>query len=195
MTLLDRVPPSAQPPVAPPPDTPRRIDISEVADGRPQPTSLVDDIFVGGALALDGDERDWVARSDDVSFKPLVLSISQGCDVDILRVRASGVLLRHRHSGPVHAPTLRGSWHDLEHDQVVQADDDAFEPPGETQTPMVPEGVAGMAALFHVTGGYTDVDPDGAAPGDEDAFTKLGDVRRHDERIGRSAGHADRLVR
>ena len=29
-------------------------------------------------IDLDGDERDWVPQSADVSFKPLVLSVSQG---------------------------------------------------------------------------------------------------------------------
>ena len=179
-------------------DEPRaaaRLDTSKVPYQRPQPTGMLPDIFVAGALDLDGDERHWVPQSEDVAFKPLVLSVSQGYYVNILRVRASGVLSRHRHSGPVHALTLRGSWHYLEHDWVAQAGDYAFEPPGETHTLVVPDGVAEMATLFHVTGGYTYVDPDGAALGYEDVFTKLDNVRRHYERIGLGAAYADRLVR
>ena len=69
---------------------------------------MVADVFVGSALELDGDEREWVPQSDTVAFRPLVLNVSQGYYINILRVRSSGVLSRHRHSGPVHAFTLRG---------------------------------------------------------------------------------------
>src|SRR4051812_9889620 len=143
------------------------LDTSKVAYQLPQPTGMMPDIFSAGVLDLDGgDERDWVPQSDDVSFKPLVLSVSQGYYVNILRVRSSGILSRHRHSGPVHAITLRGKWHYLEHDWVATAGDYAFEPPGETHTLVVPEGVEEMATLFHVTGGGTPPSPEweGARP-------------------------------
>lgn len=55
-------------------------------------------------------------QADGVGFKPLVLCVSQGYCVNLLRVRNSGVLSRHRHNGPVRAITLRGRWHYLEHD-------------------------------------------------------------------------------
>lgn len=171
-------------------------DARKIAYQLPQPTGMMADIFIGAALDLDGgDERDWVPQSPDVSFKPLVLSTSQGYYVNILRVRAAGVLSRHRHSGPVHALTLRGKWRYLEHDWVANAGDYAFEPPGETHTLVVPDDVTEMATLFHVTGGYTYVDPYGAALGYEDVFTKLENVRRHYERIGLGADYANRLVR
>jgi hypothetical protein len=95
----------------------------------------------------------------------------------------------------VHAFTLRGSWHYLEHDWVATAGDYAFEPPGETHTLVVPEGVTEMATLFHVTGGYTYVDPQGVALGYEDVFTKLENVRRHYAGIGLGADYADKFVR
>src|SRR4051812_19221619 len=66
------------------------LDSSKVAYQLPQPTGMMPDVFFGGALDLDGDERDWVPQSTDVSFKPLVLSVSQGYYVNILRVRAAG---------------------------------------------------------------------------------------------------------
>ena len=163
------------------------LDQSKIAYQLPQPGGMLPDVFVGGALDLDGDPQDWVPQSPDVSFKPLVLSGSQGYYVNILRVRAAGVLSRHRHSGPVHAFTLRGTWHYLEHDWVAKAGDYAFEPPGETHTLIVPDDCQEMATLFHVTGGYTYVDPYGKALGYEDVFTKLENVRRHYQSIGRGA--------
>src|SRR3954463_10114174 len=80
-------------------------------------------------------------------------------------------------------------------DWVATAGDYAFEPPGETHTLVVPEEVQEMATLFHVTGGYTYVDPYGKALGYEDVFTKLENVRRHYERIGLGADYANRFVR
>lgn len=120
-------------------------DISKVAYQLPQPGGMIADIFASGALCLDGDDEEWVPQSDDVSFKPLILNVSQGYYLNILRVRRSGVLSRHRHSGPVHAFTLRGSWRYLEHDWVASAGDYAFEPAGETHTLIVPGEVAEMA--------------------------------------------------
>lgn len=171
-------------------------DQSKIAYQLQQPGGIAPDIFVGGALDLDGgDPREWVPQAPDVSFRPLVLCASQGYYVNILRVRAAGVLSRHRHSGPVHAFTLRGTWRYLEHDWVAKAGDYAFEPAGETHTLVVPEGVMEMATLFHVTGGYTYVDPYGKALGYEDVFTKLDAARRHYEQAGLGAAYADRYVR
>src|SRR4051812_16056110 len=75
------------------------LDTSKVAYQLPQPTGMLTDIFIGNVLDLDGDERDWVPQSPDVSFKPIVLSVSQGYYVNILRVRSSG--------GPVPPPPQR----------------------------------------------------------------------------------------
>jgi 2,4'-dihydroxyacetophenone dioxygenase len=95
---------------------------------------MIPDTFVAAALDLDADERAWVSQSPDVAFRPLILNVSQGYYINILRVRASGVLSRHRHSAPVHALRLRGAWHYLEHDWAASAGDYAFEPAGATHT-------------------------------------------------------------
>ena len=70
----------------------------------------------GGALHDEVDERLWVPQAPGVDFRPLLLNVTQGYWVNVLRVRRSGILSRHRHAGPVHALTLRGRWHYLEHD-------------------------------------------------------------------------------
>ncbi|WP_026989563.1 2,4'-dihydroxyacetophenone dioxygenase family protein [Fodinicurvata sediminis] len=170
-------------------------DSRKTAYQQPQPTAMVPDIFVQGALALDGNDEAWVPQADGVWFRPLVLSVSQGYYVNLLRVRQSGILSRHRHTGPVHAFTLRGEWHYLEHDWVAREGDYAFEPPGETHTLVVPEGVDEMVTLFHVTGGYTYVDPKGNALDYEDVFTKLDNATRHYEAIGLGRAYADSLIR
>jgi quercetin dioxygenase-like cupin family protein len=141
------------------------------------------------------DDRLWVPTTATVSFKPLVLCASQGYYVNLLRVRQSGVLSRHRHSGPVHAIVLKGRWHYLEHDWFAEQGSYAFEPAGETHTLFVPEGVDEMITWFHVTGGYTYVDPQGTAVGYEDVFTKIEAATRHYREIGLPDGYVRQLIR
>jgi 2,4'-dihydroxyacetophenone dioxygenase len=155
---------------------------------------MVPDVFLDGGLRLDGAAETWVPQAEDAWFKPLLINVTQGYYVNLLRVRRAGVLSRHRHFGPVHAFTLRGAWRYLEHDWVAREGDYVFEPPGETHTLVVPDNVAEMVTLFHVTGGYSYVDPDGNAVGYEDAFTKLDAARRHYGAVG-LAHMIDKVVR
>ncbi|OZC73620.1 cupin [Rhodococcus sp. 06-462-5] len=161
----------------------------------PKSDSMLDDMVELGALDLDCDERLWVPQSPDVTFRPLLLSVSQGFFVNILRVRKTGILSRHRHAGPVHATTLRGRWHYLEHDWWAEQGSYAFEPPGDIHTLEVPEGVDEMITMFHVTGAYIYVDPDGNPVGVEDVFTKLDNARKHYTSVGLGADYVDRFIR
>jgi 2,4'-dihydroxyacetophenone dioxygenase len=184
----------AQPP-GPAPRT-AKPDLEKVPYQLPQPSGITPDIVVKSVLDLDGgDQRLWVPQSEEVTFRPVFFSVSQGYYVNILRVRSSGVLSRHRHNGPVHAMTLRGKWFYLEHDWVAEAGDYAFETPGETHTLVVPEDVEEMVTLFHVTGGYTYVGPYGQALGYEDVFTKLDNTRCHYEKVGLGADYVNTFVR
>jgi quercetin dioxygenase-like cupin family protein len=159
----------------------------------PQSPDLVGDIVVPDLDPLD--DRVWVPQSEWVSFRPLVLNVTAGYYVNLLRVRRAGVLSRHRHAGPVHAVVLRGEWRYLEHEWVAKTGSYAFEAPGEVHTLIVPEGVPEMVTLFHVTGGLVYVDPQGVATGYEDAHTKLALGRRHYAEVGLGAGYIDQFVR
>ena len=160
-----------------------------------QPYGMVDDLVISNALDLDDDDRFWVPQSDDVSFKPLALSVSHGYFVNILRVRRSGILSRHRHAGPVHATVLRGRWHYLEHPWWAEQGSYVFEPPGDIHTLEIPDDVEEMATLFHVTGAYIYVDPDGIPTGVEDVFTKIEKARAHYERVGLGADYVQQFIR
>lgn len=170
-------------------------DMSKLAYQEPQPAGMLPDLHVANALALDNDASSWVPQAEGVWFRPLVLCVSQGYYVNLLKVRKSGVLSRHRHSGPVHAVTLRGTWRYLEHDWTANAGDYAFEPAGETHTLVVPDDVEEMVTLFHVSGGYTYVDPHGNALGYEDVFTKLANASAHFKKLGRGEEFVNRFVR
>ena len=134
--------------------------------------------------ALPEDEREWVSQSDNVSFRPLMFNVTQGYFVNILRVRKTGVLSRHRHDGPVHAFVLKGRWYYLEHDWTATEGSYAHEVPGEVHTLYVPDDVPEMMTLFHVTGAYTYLDEQGKPVGHEDVFTKIEAAAKHYEAVG-----------
>lgn len=162
--------------------------------GAPLP-NVLEDLVQPGIMDLECDERLWVPQSPGVWFRPLCFSVSQGYFVNILRVRKSGILSRHRHAGPVHAVVLRGRWHYLEHPWWATEGGYAFEPPGDIHTLHVPDDVKEMATLFHVTGAYIYVDPDGNPVGVEDVFSKLQLARKHYEEVGLGADYANQFVR
>jgi quercetin dioxygenase-like cupin family protein len=169
-------------------------DRSKVPFQLNQPFGCMPELIVKGALDLET-ESDWVNQAEGVDFKPLAFSVSQGYFVNILRVRKAGVLSRHRHAGTVHAFTLRGRWHYLEHDWVAEAGDYVCEPPGETHTLVVPDDVTEMMTLFFVSGGYTYVDPFGTALSYEDVFTKLDLAKAHYEQLGLGADYVKKFIR
>jgi 2,4'-dihydroxyacetophenone dioxygenase len=144
---------------------------------------------------VEDDERLWVPQAEGVSFKPVMLHATQGYFINLLRVRRSGVLSVHHHTGPVHAFPIKGRWYYLEHDWVAEAGGYAFEPPGEIHTLFVPNDVTEMITLFHATGGYVYLDDKGKAIGYEDVFTKIESCRAHYERIGLGADYVNRFVR
>lgn len=169
------------------------IDRSAIPFQLAQPFGMVADTVTPGALDLS--DGLWIPQAEGVWFRPLLLNVSQGYYVNLLRVARAGILSRHRHSGPVHAFTLRGRWRYLEHDWVATANDYAFEPPGETHTLVVEESGEDMITLFHVTGGYTYVDPYGVAQGYEDVFTKLAAARAFYEQQGIDPAELDAIIR
>jgi 2,4'-dihydroxyacetophenone dioxygenase len=141
------------------------------------------------------DERMWVPMTETVAFKPCLLSASNGYFTNILRVRQNGILARHRHAGAVHALVLRGRWHYLEHDWFAEEGSYIYEPPGDSHTLVVPEGVDKMVTWFHNTGGYLYLDDNGIPVGYEDVFTKIEAAKKHYKAIGLVADYVERFIR
>lgn len=163
----------------------------------PPPSFGLSEIFVAQALSHQdlSDEQLWVPQTETVSFRPLCLSVSGGYYVNLLRVRGSGMLSRHRHPGPVHGFVLKGKWRYLEHDWIAQEGSYVFEPPGEIHTLVVPDDVEEMITLFFVTGSLLYCDESGNVVGADDVFTKLEMARKHYTSIGLGEGFVKQFVR
>ena len=143
----------------------------KIAYRKPQPWGMSPDMVVKDVLTAD--ERLWAPLAPDIWSRPLHLNPGAGFYVHLLRVRRSGVLQRHRHSGQVHAYVIKGKWYYLEHDWVADEGSYIFEPPGETHTLTVPDDCSEMITLFTVHGSLMYVDPDGNSIGYDDVFTRM----------------------
>jgi quercetin dioxygenase-like cupin family protein len=110
--------------------------------------------------AIPDDERVWVPQADGVWFRPLLLNTVSGGWCNLLRVRRSGVLSRHRHPMLVVGYVIRGRWKYLEHNWTAETGSFVFEPPGEVHTLTVPPDCEEMTTLFRIPGEmkYDDAD-------------------------------------
>lgn len=165
----------------------------KIAYRKPQPWGMVADLVVPDANS--DDALLWAPVAPDIWSRPLHLNVSAGYYTHVLRVRRSGVLQRHRHSGAVHAYVIRGRWHYLEHDWFAEEGSYIFEPPGETHTLTVPDDCTDMITLFTVHGSLMYVDPDGNATGYDDVFTRIEKYREHFESVGLGSDHVRQFMR
>ena len=140
------------------------------------------------------DERVWVEHRDGVWTRPLCLNVSNGYWTELLRVRKSGVLHRHRHPNPVHGLVLKGRWHYLEHDWVAEEGAYVFEPPGETHT-LVVDNDDEMVTFFNNAGPVIYIDEAGNQVGYDDVFTKIDLCRNWYEECGLGGDYLDQFIR
>ena len=158
-----------------------------------QPWGMPAEMVVNDVLA--DDPRMWAPLGPEMWSRPLMLNTSQGYYSHVIKVKRSGLLQRHRHSGHVHAWVIRGKWHYLEHDWVATEGSYIFEPPGETHTLVVPDDCQDMMTFFTVHGALIYVDPQGNATGYEDVFTRIEKYKRHFESVGLGADYVKRFMR
>ena len=147
------------------------------------------------AQAIPSDERVWVPQAPLVWFRPLMLNTINGGWCNLLRVRKAGVLSRHRHPAPVHGYVIKGSWRYLEHDWIATAGSYVFEPPGETHTLVVDEGVEEMITFFNISGAMLYLDAAGAVVAYEDVHTKIEMCRKHYIECGLGADYVNQCIR
>lgn len=144
--------------------------------------------------AIPEDERIWVPQAPNIWFRPLLLDTVGGSWFNLLRVRRSGVLSRHRHPAPVCGYVIKGNWHYLEHDFVAAPGKFLFEPPGETHT-LVVDSADEMITMFNVNGAMIYVDEHGKAIGYEDVFSKIEMCMAHYEEVGLGKDFVEQFIR
>lgn len=145
--------------------------------------------------AIPDDERVWVPQARDVWFRPLFLNTVDGGWCNLLRVRRSGILSRHRHPMAVVGYVIKGRWHYLEHDWVAEEGSFVYEPPGEMHTLIVPDDCAEMITFFNIGGAMIYVDADGRQTGYEDVFSKIDMCRAHYAAAGLGADYIEQFMR
>jgi 2,4'-dihydroxyacetophenone dioxygenase len=165
----------------------------KIAYAKPQPWGMAPDMMIADVNTAD--ETLWAPVAPDIWSRPLHLNVTGGFYTHLLRVRKSGVLQRHRHSGQVHAYVLKGAWYYLEHEWVARAGSYVFEPPGETHTLCVPDDCEEMITLFTVHGALMYCDPQGVQTGYDDVFTRIEAYKRHFVALGLGEDHVKQFMR
>ena len=145
--------------------------------------------------AIPDDERLWVPQAENVWFRPLMLNRVNGEWVNLLRVRRSGMLSRHRHPAPVHGFVLEGRWRYLEHDWEAREGMYVFEPPGEIHTLVVDDDVEQMITLVHVCGALIYFDEQNRPVGHDDVHTKIELCRDHFAQVGLGEDFVEQFIR
>jgi hypothetical protein len=145
--------------------------------------------------AIPTDERVWVPQATDVWFRPLLMNTVSGGWCNLLRVRRSGVLSRHRHPMVVVGYVIKGKWRYLEHDWIADEGSFVYEPPGEVHTLVVPDDCHEMITFFNISGAMIYLDSAGQQIGYEDVFSKIEMCRRHYGDVGLGAEYVDQFIR
>ena len=145
--------------------------------------------------AMPDDERVWVPQAKDVWFRPLLLNTVTGGWCNLLRVRKSGILSRHRHPMVVVGYVIKGRWRYLEHDWIAEEGSFVYEPPGEIHTLTVPADCSEMITFFNISGAMIYLDEDGRQNGYEDVWTKIDMCRRHYAACGLGAQFIEQFIR
>ena len=175
-------------------------DGSETADGRmkslaapiPPAFGIRPEIAV---QAMPDDERVWVPQAPDVWFRPLLLNTVSGGWCNLLRVRRSGVLSRHRHPMLVVGYVIKGRWRYLEHDWIAEEGSFVFEPPGEVHTLIVPADCAEMITFFNISGAMIYLDERGPADRLRGRVHEIEMCRTHYRVRGLGAAYVDQFIR
>ena len=116
-----------------------------------------------GTTHRSDDELPWVDLTPEVETKVAHVNLKEGLWVVRNRMQPGTQVQTHRHTGPVFAFTMTGSWHYLESaDEVNRPGSYLFEPAGSTHTLKVPEDSDGPADVwFAIYGANLNLDADG----------------------------------
>lgn len=105
-------------------------------------------------LCLSEEESPWVEYDKGVFLRYLMFDVRDGTWGVVTRTEGPAGLGRHRHSYPVHAYTMRGSWGYREYDWVARKGSYVRENPGVIHT-LYCDDPNGMEAFF-LSGGVNE---------------------------------------
>ncbi|MEZ5320758.1 MAG: 2,4'-dihydroxyacetophenone dioxygenase family protein [Microthrixaceae bacterium] len=114
------------------------------------------------ALHVGDDDCPWVDSFMGFDLKVVQVRLSEGLWVVRNRFQPGTVIQKHRHTGPVYAFTLSGSWKYAEYPEVNRAGSFLYEPAGSEHTLTVPDTNAEVTDVwFAVWGANLNLDADG----------------------------------
>ena len=122
------------------------------------------DAFAGlpRAVHRGEDELPFVALGDGTHLQVLHVDAEEGLWVIRTRFEAGTTVPTHKHTGPVYAFTIAGSWKYLEYPEVNVAGSYLFEPAGSVHTLHVPETNPELTDVwFAIWGANLNLGPDG----------------------------------
>ena len=117
---------------------------------------------IPAALHVDDEDCPWVDSFMGFDLKVVQVRISEGLWVVRNRFQPGVRIQRHKHTGPVFAFTLSGSWKYEEYDDVNRAGSFLYEPAGSTHTLIVPDTNTEVTDVwFAIYGANLNLDADG----------------------------------
>lgn len=121
------------------------------------------------------DELPWIQLTPDVEFKVVKVNVAEGLWIIRNRMQPGTRVQTHRHTGPVHAFTISGTWHYEESpEDINRSGSYLFEPAGSTHTLVVPPDAAEPADVwFTIWGANLNLDQAGNIETVLDAATIL----------------------
>ena len=120
------------------------------------------------------DDLPWIDSGRGNDVKLLTAKISEGLWIVRTRFQPGTAVQTHRHTGPVYAYTISGSWHYKESEYVNRAGSLLYEPAGSVHTLLVPEdNVEVTDVWFQIYGANLNLDDDGNVESVTDAGSVL----------------------
>lgn len=141
---------------------------------------------------LEADQR-WMNFSDSVSVLPVMLDVTHGGWVILVKAKKGSAMPTHYHPKPLYVFTVYGHWHYPEHEHwQAKTGHFLYEVPGELHTPTFIENTLLYSV---VTGPIIYPGKNGEADKMTDVYTHVNAVRKHYQTIGLSENDFKKIIR
>ena len=108
------------------------------------------------------EELPWADAGHGIEMKVMMVREDEGLWIVRNRFAPGAMVQTHRHTGPVYAHTLSGTWKYIEYPEVNRAGSFLFEPAGSVHTLTVPaDNTEPTDAWFQIHGVNLNLDADG----------------------------------